>query len=83
MLSAPARVQAHENHEAVFMNTSLLQRPDGAQHWFTAAILLLISTFPNHPEKFHDLANPHRDRLALRFRDLAVRGQPLRAAESR
>jgi len=83
MLSAPARVQAHENHEAVFMNTSLLRRPDCAQHQVTAAMVLLMSTFSTHPEKFHDLANPHRDRLALRFRDLAVRVQPLKAAESR
>jgi hypothetical protein len=83
MLSAPARVQAHENHEAVFMNTSLLRWPDGAQHCPAAAILLLMSPLPNHPEKFHDLANPHRDRLALRLRDFAIRFQPLRVAESR
>jgi len=46
-------------------------------------MVLLMSTFPTHPEKFHDLANPHRDRLALWFRDFAIRFQPLKAAESR
>jgi hypothetical protein len=64
------------------MNTSLLRRPDCAQHRVTAAMVLLMPPLPNHPEKFHDLANPHRDRLALRLRNLAVRVQPLKAAES-
>jgi coenzyme PQQ precursor peptide PqqA len=46
MLSAPARGQVHEIHEAVFMNTSLLRRPDCAQHSLAAAMVLLYTPLP-------------------------------------